>query len=225
MRPGDRLRRATLVIEHIGMGLARATEAAQRLSTAPPPDAVAVAGLGGALGDKLEPGDLVVAELLVDPSGRQLARLGSASFLAAELRHLGLRARPGTIVSTDHIVTGAERKTLAALGADVVDMESTAVAGAPWRAPLAVVRAISDTPGRELFSAAGVAGVLTALRTLRASRRALANWAAAVSPLTNKSKTTFVTGARSSGTDQTAITAGTPAPDERVHFPVALEVR
>ena len=74
---------------------------------------------------------------------------------------------------------------LAALGADVVDMESSAVADASWRAPLAVVRAISDTPGQELFSPGGVAGALKALRALRASRRALANWAAAAGPPTN----------------------------------------
>ena len=166
------------------MGLAKARESAGRLSSAPPPDAVAVAGVGGSLIDKLQPGDLVVAELVIDTSGREVAWLASAPSLAADLRHLGLRARSGTIVSTDHIVTGGERAMLAALGADVVDMESSAVADASWHAPLAVVRAISDTPGQELFSPAGVAGALTALRALRASRRALANWAATAGPPT-----------------------------------------
>jgi 4-hydroxy-3-methylbut-2-en-1-yl diphosphate reductase len=161
----------------------------------------------------------VVAELLIDASGNEVARLGSAPLLAAELRRLGLRARPGTIVSTDHIVTGGERASLSALGADVVDMESTAVASAPWGAPLAVVRAISDTPGRELFSAAGVTGALTALRSLRSSRRALANWAAAARPIANTSKTILGAGDRSSGTDRTGMTASAPAPDDLVHFP------
>ena len=59
-------------------------------------------------------------------------------------------------MSTDHIVTGDERAALAALGADAVDMESTAVAAHGWRAPLAVLRAISDTPGdRAVFAGRG----------------------------------------------------------------------
>lgn len=180
---------ATLEIELIGMGLKKAGEAAKRLSAtkrAGPgvgqPAAVAVAGLGGALGEGLSPGDIVVADRLLDAQGNEVARLASAPLLANELRRLGLRARTGTIVSTDHIVTGDERATLAALGADAVDMESTAVASQNWGAPLAVLRAISDTPGAELFSPAGVKGVWAALRALRASRRALANWAAAAGP-------------------------------------------
>ena len=214
----------TIVVERIGMGLAKARESAERLSSAPPPDAVAVAGVGGALTDMLQPGDLVVAELVIDTSGREVAWLASAPSLAADLRHLGLRARSGTVVSTDHIVTGGERAMLAALGADVVDMESSAVADASWRAPLAVVRAISDTPGQELFSPGGVAGALKALRALRASRRALANWAAAAGPPTNSNtnsnsnkKTEIFLAARRS--------SSAPAPDELVNVSLPLEVR
>jgi 4-hydroxy-3-methylbut-2-en-1-yl diphosphate reductase len=221
LRPGGRLGPARLDVEHIGMGPSRARKAARRLSSGPPPVAVAVTGLGGALGDNLEPGDLVVGELLIDPDGNEVSRLASAPLLAAELRRLGLRARPGIIVSADHIVTGAERAMLSALGADVVDMESTAVAGAPWEAPLAVVRAISDTPGQELFSPAGVAGALTALRALRASRRALANWAAAAG-------STASTGAGSNKDPAVFLAAppspGSTAPDETVHLPPPLEV-
>ncbi len=222
LSPGGRVGPTTLVIERIGMGLAKARESAGRLSSAPPPDAVAVAGVGGSLIDKLQPGDLVVAELVIDTSGREVAWLASAPSLAADLRHLGLRARSGTIVSTDHIVTGGERAMLAALGADVVDMESSAVADASWHAPLAVVRAISDTPGQELFSPAGVAGALTALRALRASRRALANWAATAGPPTNtnansnKKREIFLAAPRSSSA---------AAPDELANFSLPLEVR
>jgi 4-hydroxy-3-methylbut-2-enyl diphosphate reductase len=140
---------------------------------------VAVAGLGGALSHDLAPGDLVVADRLVDARGDEVAVLASAPLLANELRLAGLRARTGTVVSTDHIVTGDERATLAALGAQAVDMESTAIAAAPWGAPLAVVRAISDTPGEELFSPAGLRGVARGLSSLRLARPALANWAAA----------------------------------------------
>ncbi len=226
LSPGGRVGPTTIVVERIGMGLAKARESAERLSSAPPPDAVAVAGVGGALSDMLQPGDLVVAELVIDTSGREVAWLASAPSLAADLRHLGLRARSGTVVSTDHIVTGRERAMLAALGADVVDMESSAVADASWRAPLAVVRAVSDTPGQELFSPGGVAGALKALRALRASRRALANWAAATGPRTkassnsnsnsNKKTEIFLAARRSSSA---------PAPDQLVNVSLPLEVR
>ena len=159
---------------------ARAAAPVAPAAAAPPYAAVAVAGLGGGLGDDLVPGELVVADRLIDAEGTEVARLASAPLLSAELRRLGLRARTGTIVSTDHIVTGDERAALAALGATAVDMESTAVAAQGWGMPLAVLRAISDTPGQELFSPAGARGAWAGLRALRASRHALANWAAAV---------------------------------------------
>lgn len=180
---------AEIVVRRIGMGPAKAAAAASRLSaelaaaTGPVGvKAVAVAGLGGALDGRLAPGDIVVAERLIDPTGRQVAHLPSAALLAGELSRCGLAARPGTVVTTDHIVTGSERAALAALGADVVDMESTAAAEAGWRLPVAVLRAVSDSPGHELFSPAGARGVWKALRSLRASRPALARWAAAAGP-------------------------------------------
>ena len=46
-----------------------------RLSAAPAPAAVAVAGLGGALIDGLVPGDLVVADRLIDATGEEVIRL------------------------------------------------------------------------------------------------------------------------------------------------------
>jgi 4-hydroxy-3-methylbut-2-enyl diphosphate reductase len=181
--PGGRVGGTALAIERVGMGLARAGASARRLSTlATPPAAVVVAGLGGALAPGLEPGDVVVAERLIDAQGYEVARLASATWLVGELRRRGQRARPGTVVSTDHIVTGPERATLCALGADVVDMESTALAQVDWGAPLAVLRAVSDSPGVELFSPAGALGALKGLASLRRARYALADWAAAVGP-------------------------------------------
>lgn len=145
-------------------------------------DAVAVAGLGGALDDSLVPGDVVVAERVIDTQGGEVARLASAPLLAAALRRLGLAARTGTVVTSDHIVTGEERAALARMGADIVDMESAVLAGANWGLPLAVVRAVSDSPGHELFSPAGGRGIWRGLRSLRACRPALAEWAAAAGP-------------------------------------------
>jgi 4-hydroxy-3-methylbut-2-en-1-yl diphosphate reductase len=180
--PGGRPGPVSVTVQHVGMGPAKARQAVQRLRAGPAPDAVAVVGLGGALTDALGPGDLVVADRLLDASGKEVLRLPSAPLLAAELRRSGLRARAGALVSTDHIVTGEERGVLSGLGADVVDMESTAVAEATWPVPLAIVRAVSDSPGVELFSPAGARGVLKALGALRSSRPALAGWAAAAGP-------------------------------------------
>lgn len=182
--PGARHGPVAVEVQRCGMGLEKAArccaELAQKAVSAV--DAVAVAGLGGALAEGLVPGDVVVADRLVDARGQEVARLSSAPLLAGELRALGLSARTGTVVSTDHIVTGPERAQLSALGALAVDMESTAIAAAGWDVPLAVVRAISDSPGVELFSPAGAVGVLRALRSLRVGRPALARWAAATGP-------------------------------------------
>jgi 4-hydroxy-3-methylbut-2-enyl diphosphate reductase len=181
--PSGNVGPAALAIQRAGMGLARAGASARRLSASPrPPTAVVVAGLGGALRPDLVPGDVVVAYRLLDDQGNEVARLPSAPLLVAELVRDGLRARTGTVVSTDHIVTGSQRALLASLGADVVDMESTAVAKAHWGAPLAVLRAVSDSPGIELLSPAGALGAMKGLHSLHRARRALADWAAAVGP-------------------------------------------
>jgi 4-hydroxy-3-methylbut-2-en-1-yl diphosphate reductase len=173
---------ATIVVRRLGMGLPKAASLG-RHHLGDSAEAVAVAGLGGGLAPGLVPGDLVVADRLVDAQGVEVAAIASAPLLAGELRRLGLPARTGTVVSTDHVVTGDERSQLAATGALAVDMESTAVAGAMSdERPFAVLRAISDTPDARLLSLAGAAGVLKALRALRASRPALARWASAAGP-------------------------------------------
>jgi len=176
---------ASIEVRRAGMGLAKAAARAREMTHLPDLgrySAVAVAGLGGALERELCPGDVVVADRLVDGDGDEVAKLPSATLLAEQLCRSGLRARTGTVASVDHIVTGPERASLAKRGAVAVDMESTAIAGAKWGAPLAVVRAISDSPGEELFSLAGARGVLRGLKSLHAARPALANWAAAVRP-------------------------------------------
>ena len=189
---------ADFQVERIGMGLAKARRATRRLCAPaslrapaevsgdrpppgqrPPATAVVLAGLGGDLTGRRQTGDVVVADRVLDSNGTEVARLPSAPLLAGELRRLGLAASTGTVVSSDHVVTGTGRGRLGELGADVVDIEASAVAEAPWGVPLAVVRAISDTPAQELFSPAGARGVWKALASLRAARPALAAWAAA----------------------------------------------
>src|SRR6202041_2584749 len=126
----------------------------------------------------LRPGDLVVASEGSD--GHNVIPCASAILLAGELRRAGLRVRVGRVVTVDHLVRGAERERLAATGALVADMESAVLAGAADGRPLAVVRAVSDTPDRPLVSPGALGGGLAALRSLRAAGPALARWAAAV---------------------------------------------
>ena len=140
--------------------------------------ALAVAGTGGGLSAELRPGDLVVASEVSD--GHTVIPCPSAALLAGELRRSGLRVRVGRVVTVDHLVRGTERERLAATGALVADMESAVLARAADGRPLAVVRAVSDTPERPLVSPGALGGGLTALRSLRAAAPALARWAAAV---------------------------------------------
>ncbi|HLH46897.1 MAG TPA: 4-hydroxy-3-methylbut-2-enyl diphosphate reductase, partial [Acidimicrobiales bacterium] len=55
---------------------------------------------------------------------------------------------------------------------------------AGWSCPTAVVRAVSDAPGRPLASPANISGLLQALRTLARVGPALERWAAATAPRT-----------------------------------------
>jgi 4-hydroxy-3-methylbut-2-enyl diphosphate reductase len=140
--------------------------------------AMAIAGVGGGLAADLRPGDLVVASEVTD--GHTVIPCPSAALLAGELRRAGLRVRVGRVVTVDHLVRGAERERLAATGALVADMESAVLARAAGGRPLAVVRAVSDTPDRPLVSPGVLGGGLAAFRSLRAAGPALARWAAAV---------------------------------------------
>jgi 4-hydroxy-3-methylbut-2-enyl diphosphate reductase len=142
--------------------------------------ATAVAGVAGALVAGLHPGDLVVADRVLRPDGTVVRLLPSAPILAGVLRRRGLPVSVGPVVSTDRLVRGAPaRAALAATGALAVDLESADLVDAAWAGPVAVVRAMVDTPGRELVSPATLTGGLAALRSLRAAGPALEDWARA----------------------------------------------
>jgi 4-hydroxy-3-methylbut-2-en-1-yl diphosphate reductase len=162
-----------------GYGPARAAKQAELLRSEEF-GALAVAGTGGGLSGDLSPGDLVVGTEVSD--GSSTTRCGSAVLLAGELRRAGLRAQAGPVVTVAHLVHGAERDRLAAGGALIADMESAALAAAAGDRPVAVLRAVSDTPQRPLLHPGGLAGGLAALRSLRAAAPALARWAAATGP-------------------------------------------
>ena len=104
----------------------------------------------------------------------------SAPLLAGELRRAGLTARTGRITTVDHLVRRSERAALAADGTLLADMESAPLAGAAGDRPVAVIRAVSDTPVRPV--AGIVSGGLAALRSLRAAAPVAERWAAACGP-------------------------------------------
>jgi 4-hydroxy-3-methylbut-2-enyl diphosphate reductase len=140
---------------------------------------LAVTGTGGGLADDLSPGDLVVASEVTD--GSQTIACPSAPLLAGELRRAGLPARTGQVVSVDRVVHGEHRQRLAAGGAVVADLESAQLVAAAAAAgrPVAVIRAVSDTPQRPLLRPGAFTGGLAALRSLRGTGPVLSAWAGA----------------------------------------------
>ncbi|MGH3425608.1 MAG: 4-hydroxy-3-methylbut-2-enyl diphosphate reductase, partial [Nocardioidaceae bacterium] len=141
--------------------------------------AVAVAGIAGAVDPRLRPGDLVVADEVRDLSGGAGAvPCPSAPMLAAQLRELGLRTWVGPVVSSGHVVTGAERAAIAETGALAVDMESAWLL--PPDRPGIVVRVVADEAGERLLRPATLGRVRTALRVLPLLGPALQYWGRAV---------------------------------------------
>jgi 4-hydroxy-3-methylbut-2-enyl diphosphate reductase len=168
---------AEVTLLRTGMGPVRAERTAARL---PAFGALAVAGFGGALDRGLRPGDVLVASEV--RFGDRLTPCPSARLLAGELTRAGISARVGPLLTSDHVVTGAERLRLSGTGARAVDMESGPLAAAAAGRPFAAVRVIVDTPDRTLLSRATVSGGLAARRTLGRIGPILMRWAAAAGP-------------------------------------------
>jgi 4-hydroxy-3-methylbut-2-en-1-yl diphosphate reductase len=153
-----------------GYGTTRAAQQAGALSHRPFGQMM-IMGVGGGLSTDLSPGDLVV--------GTEIGPVtcASAPILVGELRRAGLSARAGRITTVDHLVRRAERAKLAAEGWLLADMESAQLAAAADGRPVAVIRAVSDTPHHPLVGI--VSGGLAALRSLRAAAPVAQRWAAA----------------------------------------------
>jgi len=153
-----------------GYGTTRAAQQAGQLSHGPFGQMM-IMGVGGGLTTDLNPGDLVVGSE-VGP-----VTCASAPILAGELRRAGLQAVVGRITTVDHLVRRGQRAKLAAEGWLLADMESAPLAAAAGGRPVAVIRAVSDTPSRPV--AGIVSGGLAALRSLRAAAPVARQWAAA----------------------------------------------
>jgi 4-hydroxy-3-methylbut-2-enyl diphosphate reductase len=169
-------------LRRTGMGPKRSRRsAAQAAGVAA--DAVAIAGFCGALDPALRPGDLVVATEVRGAEGT--VGCPTAALLAGALRRRGLTVHEGPLQSTPRIVRGAQRAELHATGAIAVDMESAWLAQAAASRPLAVVRAVVDTPAHELHNPVALAGgTARAFRALRAAAGVLDAWGRAAGPRT-----------------------------------------
>ena len=165
-----------------GMGPERARRAVE-IARDVDAGAVAIVGFCGALEPNLKPGDLVVATEVRTAYGPSLPC--SSAPLVATLRRLGVdRVHAGPIVSVGHIARDHERMELRATGALAVDMESAWLAEAARGRPLAVLRAVVDTPQRELRRVWSTAvGGIAAYRKLRKATLAVLSWRRAAGPL------------------------------------------
>jgi 4-hydroxy-3-methylbut-2-en-1-yl diphosphate reductase len=175
-----RAARRPIEVVRTGMGPRRSRRAASRLAAAPG-RTLAVMGFCGALSESMRPGDLVVASEVRGPHGT--VPCPGAPVLAAELTRAGLTVHVGPVVSVSRPAAGETRRRLACDGAIAVDMESAWLAAAAADRPLAVVRAVVDTPERELRRPLATAvGAVRASVTLRRAVPAVERWAAASRP-------------------------------------------
>jgi 4-hydroxy-3-methylbut-2-enyl diphosphate reductase len=164
-----------------GMGPRRT---ARRRSLGAGDGPLAVMGVAGALADDLLPGDLVVASEIRRAEAPEQAAVTcpSAPLLAGALRRAGLRVHVGPVVTASRVVSARDRTALAATGALAVDMESADLIE-PWpQRPIAVVRAIVDTPRSPLLRLSTLRHGVQALWALRRAAAVVGEWAAAASP-------------------------------------------
>ncbi len=159
-----------LRIHKTGMGRERSLAAVAKLRS-DPAVALVVMGVCGGLDERCEPGDVVIADALLDGEQREQelrVRCPSAAPLAEALERRGIAVRRGTVVSVARIAHGERRVELRERGAIVVDMESVWLAAGARRRPFAVIRVVADTPSREvtrpLLTLAGAARAALSLR-------------------------------------------------------------
>jgi 4-hydroxy-3-methylbut-2-enyl diphosphate reductase len=139
---------------------------------------VLVAGVAGALGNELRPGDLVVADEIRGDSEPLPSH--ASPLLVGALRRAGLPVHHGPIVTTRRIVDAPDaRRTLVATGALAADTESALVAAAAPPGQAAVIRAVVDTPDHRLLRPGTLVRGPKALWALRRAAPVIDAWAAA----------------------------------------------
>jgi 4-hydroxy-3-methylbut-2-enyl diphosphate reductase len=168
-------------VHFIGIGPLRARKAAARLASSLPDDLpVVVLGVGGALVRGFEAGDVVLASALgrADAvSGGNLAVVNPPVPLDPRSLELTERLRDALserfastvaapLLSAGRTARGPERAALGMSGAVICDTESFWLSRLAERRPFAVVRAIVDTPERELVSLQTVTGGVKGLARL-----------------------------------------------------------
>jgi 4-hydroxy-3-methylbut-2-enyl diphosphate reductase len=168
---GTRAARSHTRVVRTGAG----RRAALTLDSPPEREALAVAGLCGALSPDLKPGDVVVATEVRGPHGTVLCP--SAPFLVAAIRAQGLTAVAAPLLSNDRIVDDRRtRLRLGATGAVAVDMETSTLLADHRDRPVAAVRVVVDTVDTPLRSPRTVSAGVFALRVLGRLAPALEEW-------------------------------------------------
>jgi 4-hydroxy-3-methylbut-2-enyl diphosphate reductase len=179
-----------LRIQKTGMGPARSHAAVPRLRN-DPAAALTVMGVCGGLDEHCEPGDVVIADELLDGERDEHTDIGAGKYseaanadqpvrlaclsagpLAAALERRGIAVRKAAVVSVARIAHGEKRVELRERGGVVVDMESVWLADGARGRPFAVIRVVADTPSREvtrpLLTLAGAARAALSLRRVAA---------------------------------------------------------
>ncbi|MGH3492564.1 MAG: hypothetical protein ACRDQ1_04905 [Sciscionella sp.] len=165
------------VVVRTGMGPSAASGALRGI-LAGQPNAVCVAGLGGATTGRAAVGDLLVATAVHSERGGVAAT--GYDVLAAALRSAGYTVHCGPLWTSTHVVRQAERRSLADRGMLAVDMESFPIAAAVG-VPFAALRVIVDTPNRKLARPGVVLDGVRALHALSGVGPALKSWSARMS--------------------------------------------
>src|SRR6202012_2301000 len=148
-------RRGAPEVLRAGYGPARAAARAAELESGTFAT-MAVMGTGAGPAPGLNPRELVGGTGVAlaregQPDPATVVRVPSAPLLLGELRRAGLTAHAGRIGTVERLVRGDDREQLARAGLTAADMELDALAAADQGRPLAVIRAVSDTPGRPLL--------------------------------------------------------------------------
>lgn len=135
-----------------GVGMKNALSAARWL-VGSGPDALVILGIAGGLSPEVKPGEIVIAEKVIqEEDGAEWFADGAVVKSACEaLKGASLQVRSGAVITTATatLSAGEKKKLYRRSGAIAVDMESAAVAKVAAKAgiPFFVMRAVSDTAG------------------------------------------------------------------------------